>query len=177
MLDYFWSLSRQSLSISTTSTSTIGLDWSRTHYKACILLRCHLTATVQSATGHQLSLSTASWFLSPFFHRTWVRYTSHVSGAVRSQDHTTRSIEQQKLSIGMSLWQQFTVAMILRVNMRQRFMNSNDAKLRDALARMRLGWSGPWLRLAGVRFLRTVTFFYSLPSLRSSHKRSVALRH
>lgn len=51
--------------------------------------------------------------------------------------HTTHAHLQQEATIGKALWHQFTTAVILRENMRQKSQTPDDAKLRKALENLR----------------------------------------
>ena len=57
-------------------------------------------------------------------------------GRVQPLIHQTHTINEQKAIIGKAIWRQFTTAVILRQNMRQKSQTPNDAKLRTALENM-----------------------------------------
>ncbi|KZT09969.1 uncharacterized protein LAESUDRAFT_645761 [Laetiporus sulphureus 93-53] len=59
------------------------------------------------------------------------------SHKVRSVLHITSSHYEQESSIGKSLWHQFTTAVILRENMRQKQQTPDNAKIRKALGNLR----------------------------------------
>ena len=64
-------------------------------------------------------------------------YGALYAHTVQSVVHTTLSYKQQEASIGKAVWHQFTTAVILRQNMRQRSQTSNDAKFRTVLENLR----------------------------------------
>jgi hypothetical protein len=55
------------------------------------------------------------------------------SQTVSSVIHTTMSHVEQKAALGKAIWHQFTTAVILRENMRQRSQSPEDAKFRTLL--------------------------------------------
>lgn len=59
------------------------------------------------------------------------------SHTVDSVIHTTHSYKKQEVSIDKAVWHQFTTAIILRENMRQKSQTPNDAKFRTLLENLR----------------------------------------